>query len=148
MSRLTILQVAHDHPDWVAGGSELVARDLTRALDARDGTCARLLVAATALHRPEAEPGSLGALGEDLVLRTGAYDRFSMMRRDGLAWIDALGRLLDQLRPDVVHLHGLDRIGAGVLPVIRRHAPRAPSGAPALWKCHRTRSLNAGRRLK
>lgn len=125
MSRLTILQVAHDHPDWVAGGSELVARDLTRALDARDGTCARLLVAATALHRPEAEPGSLGALGEDLVLRTGAYDRFSMMRRDGLTWIDALGRLLDQLRPDVVHLHGLDRIGAGVLPVIRRHAPRA-----------------------
>lgn len=125
MSRLTILQVAHDHPDWVAGGSELVARDLTRALDAREGNRARLLVAATALHRPEAEPGSLGALGEDLVLRTGAYDRFSMMRRDGLAWIDALARLLGQMRPDVVHLHGLDRIGAGVLPVIRRHAPRA-----------------------
>ena len=102
-----------------------VADNLTRALDARDGASARLLVAATALHRPEAEPGSLGALGEDLVLRVGTYDRFSMMRRDGLAWIDALGRLLDQLRPDVVHLHGLDRIGAGVLPVIRRHAPRA-----------------------
>lgn len=124
MSRITILQVAHDHPDWVPGGSEIVARDLARALDGGE-TRARLMVAATTLHRPDAGPASLGALGDDIVLRTGAYDRFSMMRQDGPGWIDALRRVLDQLRPDIVHLHGLDRIGAGILPAVRRLSPRA-----------------------
>ena len=59
------------------------------------------------------------------MLQTGAYDRFSMTRLDGTEWIAALGGVLQRLRPDVVHLHGLDRLGAEVLAVIRRLAPRA-----------------------
>lgn len=86
---------------------------------------ARLLVAATALQRPEAEPGTLGALGADLVLSTGVYDRFMMSRLDGDAWIRSLGQVLESERPDIVHLHGLDRIGAEIVPVIRHQAPQA-----------------------
>lgn len=123
MSALRILQVAHDHPDWTPGGTEIVARDLARALAARSGVAARLLVAATALQRPDAEPGSLGAHGDDLVLRTGAYDRFMMSRLDGTAWIDSLAAVLAEVRPDVVHLHGIDRLGAEIVPVLRRLAP-------------------------
>ncbi len=48
-----------------------------------------------------------------------------MLRQDGTDWVASMGRLLDGFRPDVVHLHGLDRIGAEVLAVIRRLAPRA-----------------------
>lgn len=123
MSELRILQVAHDHPDWTPGGTEIVARDLARALAARAGVAARLLVAATALQRPDAEPGALGAHGDDLVLRTGAYDRFMMSRLDGAGWISSLAAVLAEVRPDVVHLHGIDRIGGEVVPVLRRLAP-------------------------
>ncbi len=59
------------------------------------------------------------------MLQTGAYDRFSMTRLDGMEWIAALGGVLERLRPDIVHLHGLDRIGTEALAVIRRLAPRA-----------------------
>ncbi|MFT3972726.1 MAG: glycosyltransferase family 4 protein [Amaricoccus sp.] len=124
-SPLRILQIAHDHPEWTPGGTEIVARDLARALDATDGLSARLLVAATSLQRPDMAPGSLGAIGPDAVLRTGAYDRFQMARLDGLGWIESLGRVLRDTRPDVIHLHGLDRLGIEALPVIRRQAPRA-----------------------
>lgn len=125
MSETRILQIAHDHPDWTPGGTEIVAHDLARALDARDGVACRLLVAATSLQRPGAEPGRLGAHGGDLTLRTGAYDRFSMMRLDGDAWLASLEQALRVVRPTVVHLHGLDRIGAAVLPALRRLAPEA-----------------------
>lgn len=124
MTGTRILQIAHDHPDWTTGGSEIVAHDLTRALDARAGVSARFLAAATSLQRPDVAPGALHALGEDFVLRTGAYDRFSMLRLDGENWVASLTRVLRTVVPNVVHLHGLDRIGAEILPVLRRLAPK------------------------
>jgi len=125
MAELRILQIAHDHPDWTTGGTEIVAHDLARALDRRSGVSARFLAAGTRLHRPEAEPGSLQALGRDFVLITGAYDRFTMLRQDGIAWLDALSRAVQAARPDIVHLHGLDRLGAEIVPALRRMVPEA-----------------------
>lgn len=122
---LRILQIAHDHPAHTSGGTEHLAHDLTRALNDSPGVRARFLAATTALQRPDDAPGTLGLAGDDHLLRTGRYDRFSMLRQDGTAWMDSLNRLLGALRPDVVHLHGLDRIGAEVLAVIRRLAPKA-----------------------
>lgn len=122
---LQVLQIVHDHPGFSSGGTEFLAHDLTRALDATEGVRARLLAATTALQRPDDAPGALGLEGGDHLLRTGRYDRFSMLRQDGTDWIDSMRRLLDSFRPDVVHLHGLDRIGAEVLAVLRRMAPRA-----------------------
>lgn len=122
---LQILQIAHDHPAYTSGGTEFLAHDLTTALNATTGVHARFLAATTSLQRPDDAPGSLGLEGNDHLLRTGRYDRFSMMRQDGTDWIAAMGRLLDSFRPDIVHLHGLDRIGAEVLAVLRRLAPQA-----------------------
>ena len=124
MTALRILQIAHDHPDWVSGGTEYLAHDLSRALDARDGVVARFLAASSSLIHPDAIPGSLHAEGKDLLLHIGAYDRFSMLRQDGIAWLDALAKVLQALRPHIVHLHGLDRLGAEILPALRRLAPR------------------------
>ena len=123
MSGISILQVAHDHPGWTPGGTEILAHGLARALDARTDIAARFLAAATTLQRPGAAPGSLGAHGTDFVLQTGAYDRFSMTRLDGQGWLSALDQVLATVRPDIVHLHGLDRIGAEVIPAVRRLAP-------------------------
>ncbi|MTE01135.1 glycosyltransferase [Paracoccus sp. YIM 132242] len=122
---LQILQIAHDHPAYTSGGTEIFAHDLTSALDATERVSARFLAATTSLQRPDDAPGALGMEGGDHLLRTGRYDRFSMLRQDGTDWIASLGRLLGSFRPDVVHLHGLDRIGAEVLAVLRRLAPQA-----------------------
>lgn len=121
---MRVLQIAHDHAEWTPGGSEIVARDLACVLDDMPFATARLLVAATSLHRPDALPGALGARGTDIVLRTGAYDSFAMTRLDGEAWVGGLARALAAVRPDVAHLHGVDRIGAEIVPALRRLSPR------------------------
>lgn len=125
MSGLRILQIAHDHPDWTRGGTEILAHGLTRALDDRPGVSARFLAASTSLQRPEGLPGALGVQGRDLTLHTGAYDRFGMTRLDGTGWLAALAVVVARLRPEVIHLHGLDRIGAESVLALRRLAPRA-----------------------
>lgn len=122
---MLILQIAHDHPAWTTGGTELLAHGLAHALDGRDGAVSVFLAAATSLQRPEGQPGELSLQDGDLVLQTGAYDRFGMTRLDGAGWLESLAAALGRLRPDVVHLHGLDRIGAEILPALRRIAPRA-----------------------
>lgn len=122
---IQVLQVAHDHPAFACGGTEFLAHDLTAALNAAQGVRARFLAATTSLQRPDDVPGALGVMGDDHLLRTGRYDRFSMLRQDGVDWIDSMGRLLGAFRPDIVHLHGLDRIGAEVLAVLRRKVPQA-----------------------
>lgn len=125
MSGLRILQIAHDHPDWTLGGTEILAHGLTRALGERPGVSARFLAASTSLQRPEGLPGALGVQGQDLTLHTGAYDRFGMTRLDGTGWLAALAAVVARLRPEVIHLHGLDRIGAESVLALRRLAPRA-----------------------
>lgn len=122
---LRILQISHDHPDYTSGGTEFLAGDLTSALAATEGVQARLLAATTALQRPDDVPGALGMEGVDHLLRTGRYDRFTMLRQDGIGWLDSMARLLSGFRPDVVHLHGLDRIGAEMLVALRRMVPQA-----------------------
>lgn len=122
---LQILQIAHDHPAHTSGGTEILAHDLTLALDSTEGVSARFLAATTSLQRPDDAPGSLGLRDGDHLLRTGRYDRFSMLRHDGTDWVASLGRLLGSFRPDVIHLHGLDRIGSEVLAVLRRLAPKS-----------------------
>ena len=124
MSNPRILQIVHDHPAFTSGGTEWIAHDLTTELR-RLGAAARLVAASTSLSRPEAAPGALEAFGEDFLLRTGAYDAFSMTRDDGPTWVASLSRVLADVRPDLVHLHGLDRIGADVVHTIRAHRPRA-----------------------
>ena len=123
MRFMNILQIAHDHPDWTPGGTEIVAHTLARALDRRDGVNARYLAASTSLHRPETPAGALEAVGGDLAIRTGSYDRFTMKRLDGVRWIESLSRAIDFARPDIVHLHGLDRLGAEMIPALRRLSP-------------------------
>lgn len=119
-----ILQIVHDHPAFTNGGTEWIAHDLTQALRQR-GSPTTLLAAATALQRPDAQPGTIERLGDGYLLRTGRYDTFSMTRLDGTAWVGAMDRLLAECRPEIVHLHGLDRIGAEIVPYLRARLPHA-----------------------
>jgi glycosyltransferase involved in cell wall biosynthesis len=122
MAEPRILQIAHDHPAFTPGGTEWIAHDLTRTREAR-GVAATLLAAATALSRPQAAPGTLGRMGPDWLLQTGRYDAFSMVRADGPNWTASLERVLAETRPDIVHFHGLDRLGVEMVAFVRAHRP-------------------------
>lgn len=122
---MKILTICHDHPHITNGGTEHIAHDLSRALDAVAGVSSRFLGASTALSHPDVPAGTLHALGRDLLLRTGRYDLFSMRRQDGLAWTGAIEKALAATDPDVIHLHGLDRLGAEIVPLLRRLRPEA-----------------------
>jgi glycosyltransferase involved in cell wall biosynthesis len=124
MAEPRILQIAHDHPAFTSGGTEWIAHDLARALGAR-GVPATLLAATTALSRPNVAPGALGRVGPDWLLQTGRYDAFSMVRADGPDWTSSLARVLAETRPDIVHFHGLDRLGVEMVPFVRAHRPHA-----------------------
>ena len=60
----------------------------------------------------------------DYVARSLAFDGFRLAQRDTLL-IDGLRALVARLRPDVVHLWGLDRLGVDFIGVIRQAAPAA-----------------------
>ncbi len=120
---MNVLMICHDHPDITDGGTEHLAYDLCRILDAQPGVSATFLAVSTALSHPDAVPGELHRLGQDYLLRTGSYDMFAMRRTDGSAWIRSIETVLEQVEPEVVHLHGLDRIGAEIIAVLRRLRP-------------------------
>jgi glycosyltransferase involved in cell wall biosynthesis len=124
-----VLIATPGHPEHVPGGTDIAARDLVRALRATGRAEAALVAGVTRLHRePQGEQLLLAAEGADdeVLLFAGAYDRFLMSRQDAPALQDAWARILRRTRPDIVHLHGLDRLGADIVALIRRLRPRAP----------------------
>lgn len=125
---LRVLIATPGHPDHVPGGTDIAARDLAQALRASGRAEAVLVAGVTRLHRePPGDQLLLAAEGADdeLLLFAGAYDRFLMTRQDAAALKDAWERILHRARPDIVHLHGLDRLGADIVALIRRLRPRA-----------------------
>uniref|UniRef100_A0A9E8CKM0 Glycosyltransferase family 4 protein n=1 Tax=Bosea sp. NBC_00436 TaxID=2969620 RepID=A0A9E8CKM0_9HYPH len=123
MSR-RILVVAHNHPSLHPGGTEIFAHDLSQAY--REQGCEVLFLGATnAMHR-EPHPGTaLQAIGEDAVLWSQHYDRFHMSQIDHYGTLQDLATLLEEFRPDVIHVHHLVLIGAEFLTLARRLLPEA-----------------------
>jgi glycosyltransferase involved in cell wall biosynthesis len=121
-----ILVVAHNHPDLHAGGTEIFAHDLSRAY--RDEGCEVLFLGATnGIHR-EPHPGTaLQALGADgdVLLWSGHFDRFYLSQIDHYGTLQDMAALLQEFRPDVIHIHHLVLIGAEFLTLARRLLPDA-----------------------
>ncbi|WP_293810532.1 glycosyltransferase family 4 protein [uncultured Bosea sp.] len=123
MSR-RILVVAHNHPSLHPGGTEIFAHDLTQAY--REQGCEVLFLGATnAMHRGPHPGTALQAIGEDVVLWSAHYDRFHMSQIDHYGTLQDLATLLEEFRPDVIHVHHLVLIGAEFLTLARRLLPQA-----------------------
>ncbi len=119
-----ILVVAHNHPDLHPGGTEIFAHDL--AAGYREQGCEVLFLGATnSIHR-EAHPGTaFQAMGPDgdLLLWSGHFDRFFLSQIDHYGTLQDLGTLLEEFRPEVIHIHHLVLIGAEFLTLARRLLP-------------------------
>lgn len=125
---MRILFLCHGHPALQAGGTEIAAHALFRALRRLPGIEGAFVAGASALHRP-ASPGTaiqaIGGAEDEMLLWTAGFDRFLLSQTDLHGVAPALGELLETLRPDVVHLHHLLLLGADLLPLIRRIRPQA-----------------------
>ena len=119
------LVVAHGHPDFGAGGGEIAAYGLFRALQAHPGVEAADFLARTA--EPRLVVGGVGRLRENEYL----------VRRDTADWLRLaaapdeapagrrLPDLLAALRPDAVLVHHVAHLGLGLLGEIRASLPAA-----------------------
>ncbi|WP_187428008.1 D-inositol-3-phosphate glycosyltransferase [Roseobacter fucihabitans] len=119
---MNILVICHDHPHYTTGGTEVLSHDLCQAYSTA-GAKATFVAATTGLSRPDMPAGSLAKLGDDYLLRTGHYDMFTMSRMDGTTWVSSFKEIVQKTNPDVVHLHGLDRLGADLVTLLRRILP-------------------------
>lgn len=120
--RPRVLVIAHNHPAFHPGGTEIFAHDLFRAYK-RAGAEALFVGATNRLHRAPHPGTSFQAVGDaadELVLWTGHFDRFNLSQVDLYGAVPDLVALLETFRPDVVHVHHLMLVGVEFLALVRR----------------------------
>ncbi|HEV7322565.1 MAG TPA: glycosyltransferase family 4 protein [Ensifer sp.] len=120
-----ILVAAHNHPALHPGGTEIFAHDLFRAYQ-RAGHEVLFLGATNQTHR-QVRPGTsfqaIGSAGDEVLLWSGHFDRFFMSQIDLYGVVPDLTELLQDFRPDVVHIHHLLLLGAEFPHIVRRTLP-------------------------
>jgi glycosyltransferase involved in cell wall biosynthesis len=121
-----ILVVAHNHPEFHPGGTEIFAHDLFRAYGRVPGVATLFLAATNEAHR-QPRPGTVfqavGRGENEVVMWGGHFDPFFLSQVDTYGTVPDLQRLLEEFRPDVVHLHHVLLLGAEIVPLIRRVLP-------------------------
>jgi len=112
----------------VPGGTETFAHDLFNAFNSGDDADAWFVGCVTGLHRAS-RPGSaiqsVDGTARDHLLHVGRFDPFMLSNAGDGAAIESFTRLLESIRPDVVHYHHLQHIGLDTLPLVRRTVPDA-----------------------
>ena len=125
---MRVLFLLHAHPDLQAGGTEIFARDLFRALR-RNGVDG-LFLAGTAPHQRPQSPGTpfqaVGREPDELLMWTGQFDPFHMSQLDMHGVALPLAALLREVQPDLVHIHHLMTLGVETVGVVRRVLPGVP----------------------
>jgi glycosyltransferase involved in cell wall biosynthesis len=122
-----VLVVAHNHPAFHPGGTEIVAHDLFQAYK-RAGWKAMFLAATNQVHREQRPGTNLQAVGDapdEVVLWAGHFDRLMMSQVDLHGVVPDLVRLLEDFRPDVVEIHHLLLLGIEFPALVRRVLPNA-----------------------
>lgn len=127
---MRLLMLAHGHPALTPGGTEALAHGLFRELRAHHGAQGLFLAALHPGLRPvhpgtRIQPAGQGHDDEWLVATGPDFDRFQLSQGDGAGLAATLGPIVEQVRPEVIHLHHLLHWGAESLHLLRRLAPRA-----------------------
>lgn len=121
-----VLVVAHNHPDFHPGGTEIFAHDLFREYRARPDVETLFLAATNHLHR-EQRPGtsfqSVGDAPDEVIMWSGHFDRFYLSQIDSYGVVPHLVNLLEEFRPDIVHIHHVLLIGVEFIALVRRILP-------------------------
>ena len=125
---MRILTVAHNHPSFHPGGTEIVAEQLTAEYARRPDTAVMLLAGLDSRYRrPHAGTHLQGLPGrsEVVLFRSQGFDVFQQVQTRFDSLLFDLAWLLEDFRPDVVHIHHLNHFGVELLALIRRRLPEA-----------------------
>ncbi|MBF9233876.1 glycosyltransferase family 4 protein [Microvirga alba] len=125
---MRILVVAHNHPDLHPGGTEIFSHDLFREFRSRPGIETLFLAATNRIHR-EPRPGTsfqtVTEAPDEVVLWGGHFDHFYLSQTDTYGVVPHLEKLLEEFRPDVVHIHHILLLGVEFIAIVRRVVPDA-----------------------
>lgn len=124
------LILSHAHPDFSKGGAEVAAHGLYSGLNRCEGWKATLLAG----HRlkglaSEGSPWVIhrgsGAAGSEMLF-PGETDPFYFESLHGPELFRHFRRLLETLKPDVVHFHHYWNVGLELILAVKRHDPAVP----------------------
>ena len=122
---LRVLMLSHMDPRLSNGGAEIAALQLFQELEGRPGI--RPFFLSCAPGKIEARDGVTFAQpfdGESYVYAGRGFDHFIFSNPDPQFPLE-LSKLLQEIRPDVVHLHHYTNFGVEILLMIRRALPNA-----------------------
>lgn len=122
-----VLQIAHSHPRFHPGGTELVALSLHREALAEGLDSWYLGALEASQTTPNLGTGmiALSADHRESALFVNRFDAFRLQQPDGQGFLLEFRRYLDQIRPDVVHFHHPLNFGLEAFHVARRALPHA-----------------------
>ncbi len=122
---LRVLVLSHMHPGASRGGAEIAAYQLYNALKGEPGVTAWFLAASGGRFAERLGARLQQPFGPDEFVYTGAgFDHWIHANPDP-EFPGELAALLEELRPDVVHLHHYTNFGVETLLHIRRALPEA-----------------------
>ncbi len=124
---MRLLMISHNHPALQPGGTEVVARTLFRQLRDQHGV-EGLFLAAVSPPLRNRHPGSMlqavNGHPDEMLVWLGHFDRFFLNQLDTHG-LEALAPLIEQARPDVIHIHHPLLFGVETVDLLRRCAPNA-----------------------
>ena len=124
---MRLLMISHNHPTLQPGGTEVVARTLFRELRDAHGV-EGIFLAAVAPPLRNRHPGAMlqavGGHDDEMLAWFGQFDRFFLNQLDTHG-LDALAPLIEQARPDIIHIHHPLLFGVETVDLLRRCAPQA-----------------------
>ena len=122
-----ILQIAHNHPSFSPGGTELVALALHHEARKR-GYDSWFLGAAEKLHLTPNLGTQMIAITPDQresVIFAYVFNRFEFAQYDSGGFLWELKNYIEEIKPDIVHIHHLLNFGLESLFLIRELLPKA-----------------------
>lgn len=124
---MRILQLAHSHPVFHAGGTEIVAMALHREA-LKLGFDSYFLGAADATQRSSNPGTNLLAVtddGRENVVWFPSFNRFELQQYDSFGGLREFRVFLETIQPDVIHVHHFLNFGLEAFFVIRATVPDA-----------------------
>ena len=122
-----ILQIAHNHPRFHSGGTELTALALHHEARRRglDSWYLGALDGSQILPNGGTNMIALSADSRESALFTDQFSRFHLRQQDNFGFLREFRAYLELVRPDVVHMHHILNFGLEALYVIRSALPDA-----------------------
>ena len=120
----SVLIMTHSHPRETRGGAEIAALTLFKALKSRSSQAWFLGCAGV---KSEARLGATLTQPygpDDYLYHPGAEFDYLKFANPDPSFPKALGKLVSELQPDIVHSHHFARFGVESFSVIKRHSPK------------------------